>query len=153
MMRGCFCDFFGGCRNPFKKPKDEPLDPVAISRCLQAVHEYEKKQTVSFQLRFLKYIYFFRCQKQIVLWSPLSARVVPLTTTPSSDQSPLLLIVDLAVHHLHTEVNMVLLNSSLESLLQTHNFNLSKILLKNAGKEVRFLSSHKSRLKFGHFYF
>uniref|UniRef100_A0A7E4UZR7 Uncharacterized protein n=1 Tax=Panagrellus redivivus TaxID=6233 RepID=A0A7E4UZR7_PANRE len=43
-MRGCFCDMFGGCRNPLKKRKDEPLDPIGISKCLQAVNEYEKRQ-------------------------------------------------------------------------------------------------------------
>lgn len=54
-MRGCFCDCFGGCRNPFKTPKyEEDPDPVAISRCLQAVHEYETKKNVSFS-RFLHY--------------------------------------------------------------------------------------------------
>ncbi|KAE9553107.1 hypothetical protein FO519_003696 [Halicephalobus sp. NKZ332] len=47
MMRGCFCDFLGGCRNPFKKPKDEPLDPVAISRCLQAVQDYQNKKNIT----------------------------------------------------------------------------------------------------------
>uniref|UniRef100_A0AC34QZ57 Uncharacterized protein n=1 Tax=Panagrolaimus sp. JU765 TaxID=591449 RepID=A0AC34QZ57_9BILA len=46
MMRGCFCDIFGGCRNPFKTPRDEPLDPAAVSRCLEALNEYEKKQNV-----------------------------------------------------------------------------------------------------------
>jgi hypothetical protein len=44
MMKGCFCDCFGGFQNPFKRASEEPVDPIAISRCLHAVNEYEEKQ-------------------------------------------------------------------------------------------------------------
>jgi|UniRef100_A0AC35GTC5 hypothetical protein len=48
MMKGCFCDCFGGFQNPFKRNTDEPIDPVAISRCLHAVNEYEEKQKLGY---------------------------------------------------------------------------------------------------------
>uniref|UniRef100_A0AC34F3H7 Uncharacterized protein n=1 Tax=Panagrolaimus sp. ES5 TaxID=591445 RepID=A0AC34F3H7_9BILA len=48
MMKGCFCDCFGGLQNPFKRNTDEPVDPVAISRCLHAVIEHEEKQKLGY---------------------------------------------------------------------------------------------------------
>jgi len=45
MMRGCFCDCFGGLKNPFSTIEHrQPLDPDAINRCLEAVNAHEQNE-------------------------------------------------------------------------------------------------------------
>jgi hypothetical protein len=44
IMRGCFCDCFGGFRNPFKTVEERPIDPQALNRCLDAVRVYEQNE-------------------------------------------------------------------------------------------------------------
>ncbi|TMS35845.1 hypothetical protein L596_003150 [Steinernema carpocapsae] len=50
MIRGCFCDCFGACRNPFKASEQEQeLDPAVVSRCLQSVKAHEAKMARKMQ--------------------------------------------------------------------------------------------------------
>lgn len=46
MMRGCFCDCFGGFKNPFSHSDryDRPLDVNALNRCLEAVKAHEQNE-------------------------------------------------------------------------------------------------------------
>ncbi|KAI6234141.1 hypothetical protein M3Y99_00848800 [Aphelenchoides fujianensis] len=44
MMRGCFCDCFGGFKNPFGTEPRTELNPEAVRRCLSAVNKYEENQ-------------------------------------------------------------------------------------------------------------
>lgn len=50
MVRGCFCDCFGGFKNPFRcDPKyDQPLDQNAVNRCLEAVMAHEEQQKAKY---------------------------------------------------------------------------------------------------------
>lgn len=45
-MAGCFCDCFGGFKNPFTKADhyDKPIDVNALNRCLQAVRAHEQNE-------------------------------------------------------------------------------------------------------------
>lgn len=53
MMRGCFCDCFGGFKNPFSlQEQREPLDPNAINRCLDAVRAHEQNEKNRYVSRF-----------------------------------------------------------------------------------------------------
>ncbi|KAI6179285.1 hypothetical protein M3Y98_00593900 [Aphelenchoides besseyi] len=48
MVRGCFCDCFGGFKNPFTHAYDRPLDPDAVNRCLSAIRTYEDNQKTQY---------------------------------------------------------------------------------------------------------
>lgn len=48
MMRGCFCDCFGGMRVPFQRREDEELDPRAVHRCLEAVRAHEMREKMRY---------------------------------------------------------------------------------------------------------
>lgn len=45
-MRGCFCDCFGGFKNPLATSDryDEPLDINVLNRCLEAVRAHEENE-------------------------------------------------------------------------------------------------------------
>lgn len=49
MLRGCFCDCFGGLKTFGGLERyNEPLDRNALNRCLEAVKSYEENEKNKF---------------------------------------------------------------------------------------------------------